>query len=76
VRVLTPRFAMSLRELTWFAAEINLQRWRFHYGRQAILGRLRKLNVQSPPVPRPDEGHSIAARIGEFTRTLRDLSTL
>ena len=29
VRVLVPRFNMSVRELIWFAAQINAQRWRF-----------------------------------------------
>jgi len=50
VRVLTPRFNMTTRELVWFVAQINLQKWRFFYARMAIKGRLQDehFNVSSP----------------------------
>ncbi|CAM3749433.1 class I SAM-dependent DNA methyltransferase [Deinococcus frigens] len=48
VRVLTPKFAMTKRDMAWFVAQINLQRWRFFYGRMAIKGRLKELYVDSP----------------------------
>lgn len=40
VRVLQPRFKMSVRDLIWFSAQINMQKWRFHYLRMAIKGRI------------------------------------
>lgn len=49
VRILTPKFAMSMSELFWFVGQINYQRWRFHYGRMAIAGRLEQLEVDPPP---------------------------
>lgn len=49
VRVLIPKYKMSFSQLIWFAAQINIQRWRFFYGRMAILKRLKKLEVMSPP---------------------------
>lgn len=53
VRILTPRFAMSLSDLLWFIGQINAQRWRFHYGRMAIVSRLDDLEVDSPPANLP-----------------------
>lgn len=49
VRVLTPRYAMSTAELLWHAAQINANRWRFHYGRMAILPRIRAIQLQPMP---------------------------
>ena len=49
VRVLIPKYKMSFSQLIWFAAQINIQRWRFFYGRMAILKRLKKLEIMSPP---------------------------
>ena len=37
VRVLKPKFAMTLAELIWIVGQINAQRWRFHYGRMATM---------------------------------------
>ncbi len=53
VRVLKPRFAMTLPELIWLVGQINAQRWRFHYGRMAIPDRLRLLRVDPPPADLP-----------------------
>lgn len=48
VRILIPRYRMSLAELSWFAAQINSQRWRFFYARMAIMGRISQLKVSAP----------------------------
>ncbi len=53
VRVLKPKFALSLSELVWFVGQINAQRWRFHYGRMAIGARLKMLVVNPPPPTLP-----------------------
>ena len=67
VRVLTPRYRMSFSELAWFAAQINLQRWRFFYGRMAIKKRLFGLRLNAPPRPLPDAGVSIAGKIRKLS---------
>lgn len=46
VRVLTPKFNMTIRELIWFVAQINIQKWRYLYARMAIKGRLEGRNFQ------------------------------
>ena len=48
VRVLRPKFRMTTRELFWFAAQINSQKWRFSYARMAIKSRLERLEVEAP----------------------------
>lgn len=53
VRVLRPRFGMALAELFWIAAQINWQRWRFHYGRMAVIPRLSRVEVEPPPSDLP-----------------------
>ncbi|HEV3318294.1 MAG TPA: N-6 DNA methylase [Solirubrobacteraceae bacterium] len=63
VRVLLPRFNMSTSEMVWFAAQINLHRWRFFYARQAIKGRITRLVVESPPERLADDGATIAERV-------------
>jgi type I restriction-modification system DNA methylase subunit len=45
--VLKPKKEMSLVELSYFAAQINLQKWRFSYGRWVTKKRLLKLNIPS-----------------------------
>ena len=70
VRVLIPKFKMSLRDLVWFAAQINLQRWRFFYARMAIASRSRRLIVDTPPTPLPDDGLDIAGRIDALRNLL------
>ncbi len=76
VRVLTPKYNMSVRELLWFVAQINAQRWRFFYARMAIKGRLSRLHVKSPLIRMPDTGQSIAARASIYKRTLDTLSQM
>lgn len=75
VRVLTPRFNMSVRELVWFAAQINAQRWRFFYARMAIKSRLERLVVHSPTQRLPDDT-SIAANVRAFRDSLLAYSRL
>ena len=70
VRVLIPKYKMSFRELLWFAAQINSQRWRFHYSRMSIKSRISKLIVTSPDSYMHDEKKSIHGKITEFTKQL------
>ena len=72
VRVLIPRYATSVREMVWFAAQINVQRWRFFYARMAIKSRLAasEFRVQSPPAALPDTGACLAQRLLAFQEAL------
>ena len=63
VRVLIPKFSMSYAELVWFAAQINMQRWRFFYGRMAILKRLKQIKLTAPSQRIPDTNLSIANKV-------------
>lgn len=74
VRVLLPKFKMSFHELLWFATQINIQKWRFFYGRMAIKSRLERLKVESPQGHLIDSGQSVFERIDEFKNKLFDLS--
>lgn len=76
VRVLIPKYAMSFRELLWFAAQINVQRWRIFYARMAIKGRLARLTVRTPPVSMPDRGATIAERAAICKQTLDSLGKI
>lgn len=49
VRTLKPRFAMTMSEMAWFAAQINAERWRIFYGRMISQERLRAYKVEPPP---------------------------
>ena len=40
---------MSLAEFIWYTSQINRQRWRFHYGRMAIISRLVNLDIETYP---------------------------
>jgi type I restriction enzyme M protein len=62
VKVLIPRYAMSLSELIWFVVQINSQRWRFNYGRMATGGRLKLLQVDPPPRSLP-KTESLSTRL-------------
>lgn len=46
VIILKPKDSMSLVELSYFAAQINLQKWRFSYGRWVTKKRLLKLDIK------------------------------
>jgi type I restriction-modification system DNA methylase subunit len=76
VRVLEPKYNMSLRELVWFAAQINSQRWRFFYGRMSIKSRLSRLKIHTPPKRLPDTGDTLQERAIKFKQQLEELSHL
>lgn len=78
VRVLEPRFKMSVRELIWFTAQINSQKWRYFYARMAIKGRLDSANfkIKSPPKSLPDRGHSLAKKLLSFRNEMARQSQL
>lgn len=77
VRVLDPRFPMSVSELLWYASQINSQKWRFNYGRMAILSRLKDVEVDAYPGYGPEE-LNLADRIqtfaGEMSKLLPGMS--
>lgn len=73
VRVLIPKYNMSYAELVWFAAQINMQRWRFFYGRMAILKRLKHLKLRVPKGKLADSKYSIADRICELSDKVNDI---
>ena len=73
VRVLIPKFRMSFSELVWFAAQINMQRWRFFYGRMSIQSRLKQLRVMAPAERIPDGNESIAGKIAKLSGKISEL---
>ncbi len=62
VRVLIPKYKMTYSEMAWFVAQINMQRWRFFYGRMAIQKRLKQLNLIAPPKKIEDGENDIAKK--------------
>lgn len=73
VRVLVPKYKMTYSELVWFAAQINMQRWRFFYGRMAIQKRLKQLNLKAPN-QRIDDGEDIISKkIAKLSGTFSDI---
>ncbi len=46
VLVLTPKKEMSLKQLLYYASQINMHNWRFSYGRWVTKKRLLKLEIQ------------------------------
>lgn len=74
VRVLLPKYRMSFAELSWFAAQINLQRWRFFYGRMAIKKRLVNLEVFAPAV-RLSDAESIYAKIKRMSQMMMQIKS-
>lgn len=74
VRILIPKYKMSFNELLWFATQINMQRWRFFYGRMAIKSRLERLEVTAPIKELNDFGSSVYERIEEFKTKLFELT--
>ena len=73
VRVLVPKYNMSYEELVWFAAQINMQRWRFFYGRMAILKRLKQIKLTAPPAPLIDSESSIFEKVSELSNKVIDI---
>jgi hypothetical protein len=76
VRVLIPRYRMTISDLAWFAAQINAQRWRFFYARMAIQSRIERLIIASPPSPLPVHSGPLSERVRAFRETLEELSEL
>jgi type I restriction-modification system DNA methylase subunit len=76
VRVLIPKYRMSVNELLWFASQINAQKWRFFYGRMAIKSRLERLFINSPQKEIVDTGETLSERINLFKAKLFELSAL
>lgn len=75
VRILTPRFSMTIPELLWYVSQINYQKWRFHYGRMAIQSRLRNLRVD--PYPNEYEGElNLIDYLQQFSNQVSELMTL
>ena len=74
VRVLLPKYKMSFNELLWFATQINIQGWRFFYGRMAIKSRLERLEIEAPKSQLGDSGDSVYDRIEQFKNKLFELS--
>ena len=66
VRVLLPKYRMTISHLVWFAAQINMQRWRFFYARMAIRSRIRRLRVTAPPADFDGFDCDILERIEQF----------
>lgn len=75
VRVLVPKYKMTIRELFWFVAQINAQKWRFTYARQAIKTRLLRLKLKTPP-SHLEEELDIVERINQFKEKLSIISAL
>ena len=73
VRILIPKFKMTFSELVWFAAQINMQRWRFFYGRMAILKRLKKIQLSAPQARLEDTTKSIAEKVAELSNKVTDI---
>lgn len=73
VRVLIPKYKMTYSELAWFAAQINMQRWRFFYGRMAIQKRLKQLMIHAPVRKMGDKESSIVDKIRELSQTFSNI---
>lgn len=73
VRVLIPKYNMNYPELVWFAAQINIQRWRFFYGRMAIQRRIRELLLKLPEKRLQDSPLSIANKISALSGKLSEI---
>ena len=76
VRVLIPKFRMTFNELLWFAAQINMQKWRFLYGRMAIKTRLSKLTITAPSQRIVDGDLSINQKIIKLKENLDSLGNV
>jgi len=75
VRILIPKYTMNTRDIFWFIAQINSQKWRFTYARQAIKTRLQELEVTSPDEYQDDD-IDIVNKIDAFKQRLSELSKL
>lgn len=73
VRVLIPKYAMTYSELVWFASQINMQRWRFFYGRMAILKRLKQIRLIAPNQQIRDSNVTIAEKVSALSGKVIDI---
>ena len=73
VRVLIPKYNMSFGELVWFAAQINMQRWRFFYGRMAIKSRLKQMKLLAPNEKILDGEYSIAEKVTSLSNAIIEI---
>lgn len=73
VRVLIPKYKMTFSELVWFASQINMQRWRFFYGRMAILKRLKNIKLIAPSAKIEDGDKTIAERVSELSHKVNHI---
>lgn len=73
VRVLIPKYKMTFEDLVWFASQINIQKWRFFYGRMAIKKRLEKLEINSPEAPISTKKSYISDRIKDLKNQIERL---
>ncbi len=76
VRVLIPKYRMTLNEMIWFASQINIQKWRFFYGRMSIKSRISKLQIKSPEHHLNDVGDDLRTRVLKFRQELFKLSRI
>jgi hypothetical protein len=75
VRVLVPRYSMTIPELLWYVSQVNVQRWRFHYGRMAIQSRLRNLTID--PYLNDFEGElDLIGYLKQFSNQVSELMTV
>lgn len=73
VRVLIPKYNMTFSELVWFASQINMQRWRFFYGRMSILKRLKQIKLKAPSERILDSEQSIANKVAQLSQKVTDI---
>lgn len=73
VRVLLPKYKMSFSELVWFAAQINMHRWRFFYGRMAILKRLKRIKLLAPKTQIVDTEKSISDKVAALSKKVTEI---
>ena len=74
VRILKPRFAMTLSELMWFSGQINEERWRIFYARMASATRLRRYRLEPPPDDLPPVS-GLNNRLLQFRKELEKFCT-
>ena len=76
VRVLIPKFNMGINDMIWFAAQINMQKWRFFYARMAIKTRLERLVVKSPPEIFESQSPPLNERLIQFRNKMIEFSNI
>jgi hypothetical protein len=67
---------MNINDWIWFIVQINIQQWRFFYGRMSIKSRLERLLVTSPNEYQPENEINISDKIKSFKEELFRLSEI